>query len=688
VSMKSIGSRLIGKQLGTCVLERLIGSGGMGMVYLARQVRPMREVAVKVLNFDEAREPGTRQEFLARFQREANVIAQLDHVNILPIYEYGEQDEVPYLVMPYLTGGSLRDLLKRREMLAPEEALSYLEQAAAALQYAHDHKVVHRDIKPGNMLFHSDGRLVLVDFGIAHIVREEGEALDDTLTGAGHFVGSVEYMAPEMVDNQPIDHRTDLYELGVVLFQMLTGRVPFRGPTTLAIAYKQVHEDAPLPSSLNPELTPDIDRVVLKAIAKRPEERYASAREFARAFREAVTWSRTATEAPWGEKSLLANTDDIAERQSSSLHSFQNPQAGREKTSSLRPPEEKYTASDSKRSSENAPEHTGFTTQEVAATPTVPMPPGVDQLTQAQTPDGYAVSRPRHGSGWMIWTLIVCCLLLLALSVGVIVAPNLINLLHLSASPKPTLSPAPVTATPAVTPTETPEQMAQGLIQQYYNDINGQDFQAAYQLWSADYRSTHSLQDFEQGFASTTHDDLAFGTATTQSNGNVIVPLTVYATDQSNNGTTVSAYRGNYTVGNDGGVLRLLRANLQPVGGAAATPTPQGVAQAQQVVQSYYDALNQHDYQKAYQLWGTDYQQNHPYDQFAAGFAAMQHDDLQLGTPAQLSDGVYRVDVTVTATEKASNGSTTTSTYAGSYIVEEQNGTLVLETADLQKTNS
>ena len=636
------------------MLERLIGSGGMGMVYLARQVRPMREVAVKVLNFGGVGDPDTRQEFLVRFQREANVIAQLDHVNILPIYEYGEQDGVPYLVMPYLKGGSLRDLLKRREMLAPEEALSYLEQAAAALQYAHDHKVVHRDIKPGNMLFHSDGRLVLVDFGIARIVREEGEALDDTLTGAGHFVGSVEYMAPEMVDSQPIDHRTDLYELGVVLFQMLTGRVPFRGPSTLAVAYKQVHEDAPLPSSFNPELTHAIDLVVMKAIAKRPEERYASAREFARAFREVV--------AP----------------------SLQNSQAGREKTNLLQLPEEKYTASDSKNLSENAL-RSGFTTQEIAVTPIVPMSPGVDQMTQAQTRDGYA-AQPRRGAGWL-WTLIVCCLLLLALSVGVILAPNLINLHHLAASPT-TTSP-PVAATPPSTPTETAEQKAQDVVQQYYNDINKQDFQSAYQLWSDSYRSTHPLQDFEQGFASTTHDDLVFGMTTTQSDGTVLVPLTVYATNQSNNGQTISAYQGNYTVGNDGGVLRLLKANFQPVGGSEASPTPlpQSAAQAQQVVQSYYDALNQHDYQSAYQLWGTDYQQNHPYNQFAAGFAATQHDDLQLGTTTQLSSGVYRVDVTVTATEEASNGSTTTSTYTGSYIVGQQNSTLVLETANLQKAN-
>ena len=191
---------LIGKQLGTCVLERLIGSGGMGMVYLAHQTRPVRDVAVKVLRSGAGIYTEAHQEFLARFRREANVIAQLDHVNILPVYEYAEQDGLAYLVMPYLAGGSLRTVLEEKGRLSPLEAFKYIEQAGSALQYAHEHNIVHRDIKPANMLFHADGRLVLVDFGIARITRDKtvSDLSDPSLTAVGQFLGSADYMAPEM----------------------------------------------------------------------------------------------------------------------------------------------------------------------------------------------------------------------------------------------------------------------------------------------------------------------------------------------------------------------------------------------------------------------------------------------------------------------------------------------------------
>src|SRR5882762_1061985 len=141
------GNDLVGKVLGTCTLEKLIGRGGMGAVYLARQARPVRHVAVKVLLPNVAMNSGVYQAFLARFQREANLIAQLEHVNIMPIYEYGEQDGLAYLVMPYLTGGSLRDILTQRGALSLQDAAAYINQAASALDYAHVHSVIHRDLK-------------------------------------------------------------------------------------------------------------------------------------------------------------------------------------------------------------------------------------------------------------------------------------------------------------------------------------------------------------------------------------------------------------------------------------------------------------------------------------------------------------------------------------------------------------
>src|SRR3989440_10475372 len=167
---------LTGQTLGSCRLEKHIGQGGMGTVYLARQTRPARNVAVKVLLPNLAMNSQVYQEFLARFRREADVIAKLEHVNIMPIYEYGEQDGLAYLVMPYLSGGSLRDVLAQRGALSLSETATYLDQSAYALTYAHSHGVIHRDIKPSNFLIHSDGRLVLADFGIARIMQENNSS--------------------------------------------------------------------------------------------------------------------------------------------------------------------------------------------------------------------------------------------------------------------------------------------------------------------------------------------------------------------------------------------------------------------------------------------------------------------------------------------------------------------------------
>src|SRR5579859_7052249 len=163
---------MTGRTLGNCILERMVGQGGMGSVYLAQQIRPSRRVAVKVLHLNLSMNSEVYQEFLARFRREADVIARLEHINIMPIYEYGEQDGLAYLVMPHLTGGSLRDVLKQRGALSLQEAATYIDQAAAALDYAHAQSVIHRDLKPANFLLHADGRLVLADFGIARIMED------------------------------------------------------------------------------------------------------------------------------------------------------------------------------------------------------------------------------------------------------------------------------------------------------------------------------------------------------------------------------------------------------------------------------------------------------------------------------------------------------------------------------------
>ena len=279
---------LVGQSLGTCTIRRLIGQGGMGAVYLAQQTRPRREVAVKVLLPRYLEEPSSHRNFLARFRREADAIAALDHLHIIPIYEYGEQEQEAYLVMPYITGGSLYQVLEEGGPLPPSRALPILEQAAAALDYAHAKGIIHRDLKPANILFHADGRVLLADFGLAKVLREDADQEGSVLTSTGIVLGTPEYLSPEQADGQALDHRSDIYSLGVLLFHMLTGRVPFRGATPVATAIQQAIAEPPSLSQLNPTISPAVEAVVMKALAKKPAQRYASAGQLAQALSAAM----------------------------------------------------------------------------------------------------------------------------------------------------------------------------------------------------------------------------------------------------------------------------------------------------------------------------------------------------------------------------------------------------------------
>lgn len=282
---------LLGRTVGTCELQSLLGRGGMGAVYLAQQSRPHRPVAVKTLMPAMFQDASIQDAFLARFRREADAIAALDHINIMPIYEYGEQEDIAYLVMPYVTGGTLRQVLEKRRILPLNETLSIIEQIAAGLDYAHARGIIHRDLKPANILFHADGRVVLADFGLAKLLNETAEASSEataTLTGIGGVIGTPEYFSPEQSTGSAVDRRTDVYSLGVVLYQMLGGRVPFTGSTPVAVAVKHTVELPPSLSQLNPTISPAIEAVVMKALAKKPEQRYASAGELAQALRAAI----------------------------------------------------------------------------------------------------------------------------------------------------------------------------------------------------------------------------------------------------------------------------------------------------------------------------------------------------------------------------------------------------------------
>jgi len=278
---------LIGTVLGNCTLQQLIGQGGMGAVYLAQQARPRRQVAVKILMPATSLKPHQLSAFLERFRRETDAAASLEHPNIMPVYEYGERGGLAYLVMPYISGGTLRDVMEHEGQLSFQNAVNYLEQMAAALDFAHARGVIHRDIKPANMLLTPEGRLLLTDFGLVKILSDH-QSEQIRLTGAGAPVGTPDYMSPEQVIGSEVDRRADQYSLGVVLFQMLTGVTPFQGETPMQIASQQLHMQPPAPRSLRLDLPEAAQQVLLRAMAKRPDDRFHSAQEFASAFRLAL----------------------------------------------------------------------------------------------------------------------------------------------------------------------------------------------------------------------------------------------------------------------------------------------------------------------------------------------------------------------------------------------------------------
>ncbi len=296
---------LIGKVLGNCTLQKIIGQGGMGAVFLAQQSRPRRQVAVKVLLPATALTPHQRAAFLERFRRETDAAASLEHPNILPVYEYGERDGFAYLVVPYISGGTLRDLMEYEGQLPLPGALNYVEQMAAALDFAHERGVIHRDIKPANILVTPEGRLLLTDFGLVKIIAD-GQTPQIRLTGAGAPVGTPDYMAPEQVIGEVVDGRSDLYALGIILYQMVTGATPFQGETPMQIAALQLQASPAAPHLLRPDLPAAAEQVMLKAMSKRPADRYASGQEFVDAFRNTLALSGMPLATSQGQGSTFA----------------------------------------------------------------------------------------------------------------------------------------------------------------------------------------------------------------------------------------------------------------------------------------------------------------------------------------------------------------------------------------------
>jgi len=269
---------LIGQTLGPYrVLDR-IGAGGMATVYRAYHAAMDRYVAIKVLPRHLARDP----DFRARFMREARTIARLEHRHILTVHDVAEEDGVPFLVMRYTTSGDLSSLIAQRS-LTITRAVQLISQVASALAYAHRQGVIHRDVKPANVLIGPDGDALLTDFGIAKIYEDTLQ-----LTSEGVMVGTPAYMAPEQLQGQPVDARTDVYALGVVLYQALTGELPFVAETPLAVALMHIHSAMRPPRQVNPSIPEALERVVLRAMAKSPNDRFQTTDEMAEALQDAL----------------------------------------------------------------------------------------------------------------------------------------------------------------------------------------------------------------------------------------------------------------------------------------------------------------------------------------------------------------------------------------------------------------
>ncbi|HEX5830845.1 MAG TPA: serine/threonine-protein kinase [Gemmatimonadaceae bacterium] len=247
------------------ILRRL-GGGGMAHVYAAEQSELRRPVVLKVLHSHLAKDAEMRE----RFRREAEAAARLIHPHIVAITEYGVTDETVYLIMPFLAGGSLADRLARERTIPPVAAAAIGAQVAAALDFAHRHGVVHRDVKPDNILFDEDGHAYVTDFGIA-TARFHGR-----LTGSGRAMGTPHYMSPEQAMGKMVDGRSDVYAVGVMLYEMLAGVPPFDGPDSYAVSYKHVHEAPPSIEQAVPGIPAGLGAVVMRCLAKPAEERFQS----------------------------------------------------------------------------------------------------------------------------------------------------------------------------------------------------------------------------------------------------------------------------------------------------------------------------------------------------------------------------------------------------------------------------
>jgi serine/threonine protein kinase len=263
------------KSLGRYQIRGVLGKGAMGLVYDAHDPKLDRRVAIKTIltrQLDEA----TARHYSMRFQREVRAVARLNHPNIVQVYDFGNEADLAYIVMEYIHGRELKDYFDAKERFDLRTILRLMTELLGALDCAHEAGVIHRDVKPANIMVDANGHAKLTDFGVARFTEPDGEA---EATRAGAMIGTLSYMSPEQIQGQPVDRRADVFSAGIVLYQLLTGEKPFQG-TQWELAKKIIQDDPVWPSQLV-QISPDIDRIVARALAKLPERRYPNARSFA-----------------------------------------------------------------------------------------------------------------------------------------------------------------------------------------------------------------------------------------------------------------------------------------------------------------------------------------------------------------------------------------------------------------------
>ena len=512
----AIGDFPVGSHIAGYQIQEIIGRGGMAVVYRASDVRLDRPVALKVLAPELTRDSAFRQ----RFIRESRSGASVDHPNVIPVFEAGEAEGVLFIAMRYVAGRDVRALIDREGPLPPSRVVSIVTQIASALDTAHAHGLVHRDVKPANMLLgtvatgSAPDHIYLSDFGLSKL-----SVSAVSLTGTGQFIGTIDYMSPEQVEGRAIDGRTDLYPLAYATFEMLTGRPPFQRDQDLAVMWAQVSAPPPSARELRPELAPEVDQVIAKALAKAPDKRQATCLEFATELRAACAIRPGQSQGPPATELAAAIPP-----QASAHQPVGSPGPGYEETitEAVRPVSRGVAAAAPGRAATHPDQYFNG-------------PPGPTSQWQGsgyQQPP-YQHTPPRRRSRALPIMLSILAVAVLA-GVGALV-------LHLRNNGSSDTGPTtPVTASGPASPTSQSSRGPASVVTAYYDAVNSHDYATAYRLNKAAHNKSYSA--FKQGFTGTQH---VYLTITGVSGELVRFDLQADQTDG-----TVKTYTGTYTVRN------------------------------------------------------------------------------------------------------------------------------------------